>query len=188
MTDRPDRPKLTKPVSVTGARLRFRDATPADAGFILGLRLDADKGRFLSPTSEDVDAQVRWLCGYAADDSQIYFIIEDLRGAAVGTVRLYDARDRSFCWGSWILSDAAPRSSAVESTMMIYAFALGLGFDASHFDVRRGNQRVWAYHERWGAVRVGESELDYFYTIDRPAIEAALARYADRLPGGIVVA
>jgi RimJ/RimL family protein N-acetyltransferase len=181
-------PHFRRPREVSGPRLRFRDATPAHAEFILGLRLDPKKGEHLSPTDSDLMAQRRWLEAYAGDSSQVYFIIEDGGGQAVGTVRLYDARGSSFCWGSWILADQAPKSSAVESTLMVYAFALACGFTGAHFDVRHGNEKVWQYHERFGAVRVGEDALNFHYEIGEPQIRAALERYRERIPDGVVIA
>jgi len=173
--------------SAVGNSIRFRNVEPRDGEFILRLRTDPQKGRHLSPTSPDLMQQKRYLEAYAASSNQAYFIIETLDGRPVGTVRIYDPQGRSFCWGSWILSDDAPKSSAVESTLMIYAYGLALGFDSSHFDVRRANEKVWQYHERCGARRIRETDLDYFYTIDRPAIDALLERYRSRIPNGIHV-
>ena len=178
-------PRLRKPKRVVGHRLQFRDATPEDAGFILSLRLDDNKNTYLSKTQPDVAAQRRWLEDYRLDEDQVYFIIETVEGASVGTVRLYDVRGALFSWGSWILSNEAPKSSAVESTLMVYHFGLELGFQGAHFEVRRGNERVWQYHERFGATRVGEDELNYYYEIDSAAIEAAIQRYSSRLPNGV---
>jgi len=121
-------------------------------------------------------------------DDQAYFII-DFQGAPVGTVRLYDARGYSFCWGSWILADGRPQHAAMESALMVYAYALDhLGFTAAHFDVRKGNERVWQFHERFGARRVAATELDYLYTLDQAAISESRRRYARFLPDGVTVA
>jgi RimJ/RimL family protein N-acetyltransferase len=177
-------PRLVTPRLVTGSRLTFRPANPDDSEFILSLRLDEEKNKHLSATSPDVERQRRWLAALPSD--QIYFIIEaDAR--PVGTVRLYDQRGSSFCWGSWILSNDAPRSSAVESTLMVYAVGLALGFTASHFEVRKENVKVWQYHERCGAERVGETEEEYLYAISEPAIQALFARYHSRLNGPVTV-
>jgi RimJ/RimL family protein N-acetyltransferase len=168
-----------KPKLVTGSRLTFRDATPEDAAFILSLRLDPAKNKHLSPVPPDLGKQREWLERYGTDDSQIYFIIEH-ESRPVGTVRLYDQRGTSFCWGSWILANDRPEHSAVESALMVYAVALELGFTASHFDVRKANQKVWQHHEREGATRVGETDLDYLYTIGASDIRAMMRRHADR--------
>lgn len=187
MMSNPVQPELKKPQSVRGSRLSFRDATMADAEFILSLRTDASKNAFLSKTSNDLEVQRAWLTKYAQDSSQIYFIIEDSDGVPVGTVRMYDVQGSSFCWGSWILSDSAPKSSAIESTLMIYSLGLALGFDSSHFDVRKGNEKVWQYHERLGAIRTAETDLDYYYRFDKAAMEAFIEKYSSRLPEGIEI-
>jgi RimJ/RimL family protein N-acetyltransferase len=179
-------PRLRKAARITGRRLVLRDAGEADAAFIHALRTDSDKAQHLSAVSDRLQDQVDWLRRYAGDEDQAYFVIED-DGGPVGTVRLYDARGDSFCWGSWIIRDGAPASHAFESALIVYRYALSLGFNASHFDVRRANQSVWRFHERFGARRVGETADDYLYTIDRAAILASLERYARYLPGGITV-
>lgn len=172
---------------IIGKRLQFRNALISDAEFILSLRLDETKNRFLSAVSDDLSAQQRWLECYAADPAQAYFVIETLDRLPVGTVRLYDAKGASFSWGSWILNGDAPKSAAIETTLMVYSYGLKLGFTASHFEVRKGNEKVWRYHERCGATRTHEDELNYYYTIQQPRIEELLARYRDRLPEGISI-
>jgi RimJ/RimL family protein N-acetyltransferase len=179
-------PRLRKAARITGRRLSMRDATEGDAAFIHSLRTDEDKSQHLSAVSDRLEDQVAWLRRYAHDDRQAYFILEDGDGPA-GTVRLYDARGASFCWGSWIIRSGAPASHAFESALMVYHYALSLGFTAAHFDVRRANQSVWRFHERFGAVRVGETADDFLYTVDHAAILASLARYARYLPDGITV-
>lgn len=180
-------PAFVKPRQVIGHHLVLRDATPADAEFIVALRTDESKSRFISKTSSDVSQQVAWLEKYAQDNSQVYFIMEDREHNPVGTVRLYDQQGDSFCWGSWVIREGSPSGYAVESALMVYQFALSLGFTRAHFDVRKGNESVWKFHERFGAVRTEETELDYFYSLSREAIDKSLARYAKFLPEGVQV-
>jgi len=180
-------PMIQKAVRVTGKTLIFRDANVSDAEFILSLRTDEKKSRYLSATANDIEAQKAWLSRYAVAKDQAYFII-DYKNEPVGTVRLYDAQQGSFCWGSWILKDSRPRHAAMESALMVYAYAVDcLGFNACHFDVRKGNEKVWQFHERFGAVRIGETEIDYFYSLSDKSIQASLSRYANFLPDGVHV-
>lgn len=170
-----------------GKTLSFRNATVEDAAFILSLRTDEEKSRYLSPVSGELGAQQAWLERYAQVDDQAYFIIE-YQNAQIGTVRLYDPQGESFCWGSWILHSSRPSQAAMESALMVYAYAVDhLGFTAAHFDVRKGNERVWKFHERFGAVRTAESHHDYFYRLDSKAIIAARARYRRFLEGSVRV-
>lgn len=160
-----------------GQTLTFRDAHVGDAEFILSLRTDAEKSRYLSAVSTDLAKQQAWLSHYAQANDQAYFVIEHSH-QAIGTVRLYDAQGDSFCWGSWILSNSRPSQAAIESALMVYAFAADhLGFGAAHFDVRKGNERVWRFHERFGARRVSETSLDYFYQLNQEAISTSRRRY-----------
>ncbi len=181
------RPILVKADFVIGKNVVFRNANEGDAEFILQLRTNPIKGRYLSPTPSDLELQVDWLRKYAKDNSQAYFIIEDKGGERYGTVRLYDKRDDSFCWGSWILREGSPSGFSIESALMIYHFALDLGFGRSHFDVRKENESVWQFHERFGAVRVAEADSDYLYVISLSAIQKSISRYKKYLPNGIEV-
>ena len=176
-----------KPRSVIGNKLIFRNAEVDDAEFILSLRTDKNKSKYLSSTAPDLAKQINWIEQYAKDASQIYFIIENQDHERVGTVRLYDQKGDSFCWGSWIKKDGAPPGFGIESALMVYHFALYLGFEKSHFDVRKQNVSVCQFHERFGAVIVGQSEQDFYYMIDREAIEKALDKFKRYLPDGIVV-
>lgn len=183
----PMSPRLTKPSRVLGRTLVFRNASVGDAEFILALRTDPQKSKHLSRVSASLEDQTAWLKRYAEDHSQSYFIIETPQGSRLGTVRLYDPRGDSFCWGSWILVDNRPATAAVESALMVYRFARACGFARSHFDVRKANLQVLDFHDRFGATRIGETELDYLYEIGPEAIEAALARYKRYLPDGITI-
>jgi hypothetical protein len=48
--------------------------------------------------------------------------------------------------------------------------------------VRRGNEHVWRFHERFGATRVSETAEDYFYEIDLPSITSARMHFQKYLP------
>jgi len=179
----PKNPQILKAHWVQGKTLMFRNADVTDAAFILSLRSDSNKSRYLSRTSPELSQQVAWLNDYAGKTDQAYFIIEAKQGVSLGTVRIYNAQADSFSWGSWILKDGAPQSAAIESALMVYSYATDhLGFRAAHFDVRKGNENVWRFHERFGAERVGETEDDYLYQIDIEKILVTRFKYKRYLP------
>lgn len=181
------RPRIRKARRVVGDTLVFRDATQNDAAFILSLRTDAQKSRYLHSTSPDLQAQRAWMERYAAMSGEAYFIIEH-RGEAIGTVRLYDAQRDSFCWGSWILADSRPHQAAMESALMVYAYAIDhLGFHACHFDVRKANAKVIAFHERFGAKIVGETQQDYLFALNLASIVESRKKYTQFLSAGVTV-
>jgi hypothetical protein len=71
---------------------------------------------------------------------------------------------------------------------MVYAYAVDyLGFDQAHFDVRKNNDNVWRFHERFGATRIGETSHDYLYHIGQKEISSGRMRYGKYLPMPITV-
>ena len=179
--------QIRKARCIRGKTLVLRNAVVADAAFILSLRTNPEKSRHLSKVSDDLDAQVAWLISYEERNTEAYFIIEDVHGVPLGTVRIYDAQSDSFCWGSWILLDTAPTSAAIESALMVYAYALeSLGFQSAHFQVQKANERVWQFHERFGAKRISENEVQYEYRLPNAAIKLSIDRYRRYLPDGIL--
>ncbi|WP_368160636.1 GNAT family N-acetyltransferase [Aeromonas sp. R5-3] len=151
-----------------------------DAEFILSLRTDGRLNRHLSQTSSSLEQQRDWIKNYKERESQgdeYYFIIyRNDNNEAVGTVRLYDfIRDKkSFCWGSWILNENKTKYAAMESAFLVYQIAFEkLGFERAHFDVRRENVKVIAFHQKMGAKVVSENDLDLFFEIEKNAISDA---------------
>ncbi len=181
-------PKLRKAKQIVGKRLIFRDACLDDAMFILKLRTDANKAKHLSFTPDDIALQEKWLETYAISDNQAYFIIQDLMGESLGTVRLYDPQGNSFCWGSWILRKGSPSYAAIESALIVYSYTIKhLGFEQAHFEVRKENTHVWQFHERFGAELINETEQDRLYILQKDNIIASQKRYKKFLIGDIQV-
>jgi RimJ/RimL family protein N-acetyltransferase len=180
-------PSIRPAAELHGKTLMFRNAHPDDAEFILSLRTDPEKSRYLSAVSPDVQRQRDWLAAYRDGTGQAYFIIHH-EGAAIGTIRLYDAQGDSFCWGSWILADHRPKQAAVESFLMVFSYAIDhLGFRESHFDVREGNTRARAFYERMGAEQTGSAGDDIYLRMSAEAISAARLALRDFLPSAVKV-
>lgn len=170
---------------IEGKNLRLRLVEEQDADFILKLRLDNRYNTFLSTVSPDIEAQKNWIRKYKDEEHsgvQYYFIIERLDGVPCGTVRIYDVRNDSFCWGSWILNQNKTRYAALESALLVYEFGFNnLGFVKSHFDVMKGNKGVIKFHQRMGAVQVDEDEINIYFEITDKAVEAARKKLADKI-------
>lgn len=173
-----------KSVRLQGRSISMRAATPDDADFVLALRSDATKTRFLQPVQGDLQAQRDWLVRSHADPRQLYCVICGHDGERLGLVRLYDPQGDSICWGSWLIRDGAPSSTAIESALLVYRHALALGYRRSHFDVRIGNDSVLRFHTGFGAVETHRTERDIHFGIGEEAIRAALHKYRRYLPAG----
>lgn len=173
---------LIKPI-VRGKSIFFREVGIDDADFIVALRTDPAKNKFISTTSSDVEEQKRFIGRYRESESDFYFVICDWQSREVGTIRLYDVRSESFCWGSWILVTDAPATAALESALLMYEFAFfALHYKRSHFDVRKENTRVVEFHKRLGASVVSENELNLYFTFERDAYILIREKYKRFLP------
>ena len=184
----PEQPRLRKAASLRGQHLLLRNAGPDDAAFIWHLRRNAARNAYMSPTSTELADQQAWLARYAQDDAQAYFVItQQGSGEPLGTVRLYDAQGQSFCWGSWMMVPGAPATAAMESALIVYHYALSLGFRAAHFEVHTANAPVRRFHERFGAQCVDQRSDQMQYVLAAADLQAAMAKYSRWLPGGIQI-
>ncbi len=164
---------------ISGKTINLRDVEVSDAEFILRLRCDEDKSKFLHKTQNDLQKQIDYIKNYKTKEQEWYFIIENKSGEQLGTVRIYDVKDNTdFCWGSWLIKNGAPTNTGIESALLIYEYAFyQLGFTKVHFDVRKDNLSVRKFHERFGAQKVDENDLDVFYTYSKEGYENIRNKY-----------
>lgn len=152
---------------MTGKNIQFRTVSEEDAAFILELR--SAKGKHLSKTDTSVAQQKEWISNYKKRElakQEYYFVIESRNQEKLGLLRVYDLREHSFCWGSWIIKDGAPKTTAIESVLLVYQFGFEeLGFRNCHFDVRKENAKVIKFHELFKATRTGETESDFLFSL-----------------------
>jgi hypothetical protein len=161
--------------------IQFRLVDISDAEFILSLRTDPTKNKFISSVENDLEAQRQWLIDYKQrerNSKEYYFIIESLDQEKLGTIRIYDLKGDSFCWGSWILKQDAPAYAAIEAVLSIYEIGLyRLGFAQSHTDVRKGNQAVISFLTDFGAVITHEDDNDYYFRMTQQKYEQTKKKY-----------
>lgn len=168
---------------VRGKSIFLREVEIDDAQFILDLRTDVERSKYLSVTTGSVEAQRAYIQRYKESLTDYYFIICDWNGKAQGTIRIYDIQDKSFCWGSWITTSDAPPGTAIESALLIYDFAFfSLHYAGAHFDVRKQNERVVDFHKRFGARVVSEDELNYYFRYSRDDYLRTREKYRRYLP------
>lgn len=178
---------LSRRLMIAGPRVTLRPVTVDDAEFILSLRLDPTKSRYIAPTAPDISAQREWILASQQDPNQLYFVVCDKEGREVGTLRLYDPRGNSICWGSWIMKAGVPPTYAMESAVLVYEAILFLGFEQSHFRVQASNKAVCEFHERFGAKALDRQNEDVYFQIDRAAILLGLDRYCKRLGINVLI-
>jgi len=166
---------------IYGKNINMRTVTLEDTEFIYNMRQNQDKTKYLSKVTGSVESQKDWIKSYKQREEtneEFYFVIESKGEEKLGLVRMYDFKEDSFCWGSWLIKEDAPKTTAVESALQVYEFGFyGLKFKNSHFDVRKGNDKVVAFHQRFGAKIVDEDELDYFFNFEKSDYEITKEKY-----------
>ena len=166
---------------IYGKNINMRTVTTEDAEFIYNMRQNQNKTKYLSKVTGTVESQKEWIKNYKqreGEQKEFYFLIESKNSEKLGLVRMYDFKDESFCWGSWLIKEDAPKTTAIESALQIYEFGFySLGFEKSHFDVRKGNDKVISFHQRFGAKIVDEDELDYFFNFEKSDYEIIKEKY-----------
>ena len=164
-----------------GKNINLRTVEIEDADFIYTMRQNRKKTKYLSKVTGTVDSQKEWIKNYKQredEEKEFYFIIESKNKDKFGLVRIYDLKNDSFCWGSWLIKEDTPKTTAIESALQIYEFGFyKLGFEKSHFDVRKGNDKVIAFHQRFGAKIVDEDALDYFFNFEKSDYEITKEKY-----------
>jgi len=170
---------------IKGKNIIMRTVEIEDTEFIFEMRQNEAKTKYLSKISGDIKTQLEWIKRYKIrekENKEYYFVIESRNSEKLGLIRMYDFKvinqKRSFCWGSWIIKDGAPKTTAIESALQIYEFGFKKqNFEMSHFDVRKGNDKVIAFHKRFGAKIIGEDELNYYFYFFKEDYEKIRVKY-----------
>ena len=150
-----------------GKYVNLREIELGDAEFVLKLRCDEKKSRFLHKTEYDVPKQEAYIARYKGLNDEYYFIIESKDGKPLGTIRMYEMSEDDFVSGSWLMVDDALVQEVLDGNFLMLNFALNaLKYKKFHFDVRKANKKVVSFHKAMGAVVVDEDEIDFFFKAD----------------------
>ncbi len=136
-----------------GVRLRPIDLE--DAAFVVELRRDAERARFLHPIAPDIEAQKRWLAEYFGRQGDYYFVAErETDGRREGLISVYDIDEeaRAGEWGRWIFRPDSRASIAAAVQLFDLAFdTLGLDRLQAHTVVE--HKALLRFHDTMGATR-----------------------------------
>lgn len=158
---------------IEGPNLVLRLITPEDATYVHRLRVDPAYNTHLSVVHGTVEDQRNWIESYKTREAvgkELYYIITHHDGRRCGTVRLYNIKEESFTWGSWILDHNKPSKAALESAVL--SFGVGfekLGAALAHVDVRCDNARAIAFYRRFGMTEIHRTvqEISFIYPRER---------------------
>lgn len=165
-----------------GKYVNLREVEIDDAAFILSLRCDEKKARFLHKTENNLEKQIEYLKRYKTLDDEWYFIIENKQHEPLGTIRLYNVHGKQFTGGSWLMKDGSLPEESLEGTLLVSQMAYEkLGFEKEHFDVRKGNKKVVRFHLSGGAKIVGEDEENYYFEKTKADFKAIKSKLYEML-------
>ncbi|MGH9610551.1 MAG: GNAT family N-acetyltransferase [Bryobacteraceae bacterium] len=119
-------------LSISGNFFRLRPVSLEDAAFIVEVRTDPLRNRFINPTSLEVEKQEQWLKRYFEAPDDYYFIIEnEATGEREGTVGIYrlDVEAKRAEWGRWVVRRGS--KSAIPSLLLSFKLAFEqIGLDS----------------------------------------------------------
>jgi hypothetical protein len=167
---------------ISGKNINLRLVDVGDAEFIYKLRMDEKKNKYISPVKADLKDQVDWLISYKEREKlklEYYFIVYSKSSESLGLVRLYDFQGLSFCWGSWIMKEGAPRAAAIESALLVYELGFNkLNFESARFDVHKDNPSVYKFNNRLGAELNSTEGERYYFQLSKQSYLNTRERYA----------
>lgn len=170
-------------INLIGKYVNLREVNVKDAEFILSLRCNENKSKFLHSTEYDIEKQRKYIEAYF-DKNEYYFIAENKEGQTIGTIRIYEITENTFTIGSWLMIDNLKPEEVVESEFLcrMYGFET-LKKTLCVYDVRKENKKVIRYHKMVGAKIVGQTELDYLFECTKEDYLKNIEKYLYSIQG-----
>ena len=150
--------------------LKFKLADKSDAEFILGLRTNPSKNKYLNYTEPNLENQIIWLKEYKLREErgeELYYIIYE-NHIPVGTIRIYNIKENECTTGSWLFSSNTHQLTPIISELLIYEIVYNiLKKSTVLFDVRKENKKVVTYHKLKRITLINEDEENFYYSMSR---------------------
>jgi RimJ/RimL family protein N-acetyltransferase len=143
-----------------------------DAEFIVDIRTDINKSKFISSTDSNIEKQKQWIRNYKKRETinkEFYFIAIDENDEKFATYRLYNISNDSIEVGSFVSKPfykIALNVIKVDVILKSYVFET-LGYDSLNFEVRKNNKTVINYHNKFKPDLINEDDLNYYYKLEK---------------------
>ncbi|SHG40534.1 GNAT family N-acetyltransferase [Chryseobacterium sp. OV279] len=164
-------------IEYKGIKLRFVETD--DASFIVSIRNNEKKSRFISKTSPDVDAQKQWIQSYKEREQQqkeYYFIAFDENNEDFATYRVYKIDSGLPEIGSWVSKpEYSNVKNSVKVDMAVKDFVLNeLNFDSIQFEVRKQNTSVNSYHKMFKPELIRSDDENNYYLLTKDTFNTVI--------------
>lgn len=149
--------------ALIGRRMMLIAAQPEHAAFILQLRRQERKSRYLGGQVPTVAEQIAWMHARAQLPDDAYFIICEVGqpDTPLGTIRLHDAihEKNSIRVSSWVMVDGVAPKKTLEGLALAIDWVERCGYTCGHFEVHKDNHSSIRTHLRLGSEIVSENDL-----------------------------
>ena len=145
--------------------LDVRFVNTEDAQFIVDLRTDPSRSRYISYTDNSVESQIKWIKSYKEREKLglDYYFIYSYEGIAAGVNRIYDINNNHFVHGSWVFSDAVPPFCSLAAAIIAREIAfdtLGMDEEIDTVGIHEDNKGVIQVSKMLGVNFFGKRESD----------------------------
>ncbi|UTN04639.1 GNAT family N-acetyltransferase [Flavobacterium bizetiae] len=152
--------------------IKLRLVEETDADFIIQLRTDTSKAKFISPTDIDIDKQKDWIRKYKQREKskdEYYFIAIDEKGEEFATYRIYNKTSDSIEIGSFVSKpfyNIPINVIKVDIILKEFVF-VALGYNQLNFEVRKENKSVISYHKKFHPYLKSEDDLNFYFVLTK---------------------
>ena len=156
--------------------IKLQSVDVDDAEFIILIRTDTRKSRYISSTGADIDLQIQWIKDYKereAQNKEYYFIAIDENDEKFATYRVYNIEDDICEIGSWVSKpgyENANNSIKVDLIMKEFVFET-LKYSKLRFEVNKANKSVVKYHKLFNPTLISESENNNYFILEKENFE-----------------
>lgn len=157
--------------------IKLRLVEETDAEFIIDIRTDSTKSKFINSTNSDIEEQKKWIREYKKREKveeEFYYIAIDENDEKFATYRLYNKNKDSIEVGSFVSKpfyQIALNIIKVDVILKTYVFEV-LGYNTLNFEVRKKNKSVIYYHNKFKPQLIKEDELNYYYKLEKDSFFA----------------
>ncbi|TDP00916.1 GNAT family N-acetyltransferase [Flavobacterium sp. 245] len=159
-----------KQINSHGIKLRLVEEI--DAEFIVSIRTDFSKSKFISETDVSIEKQREWIRNYKKrekEGEEYYFIAIDENDIKFATYRIYNKKENNIEIGSFVSKpgyDIAINVIKVDIILKAFVFTT-LKFDMLNFEVRKENKSVVNYHKKFEPSLLKEDDLNYYFILTK---------------------
>lgn len=139
---------------IEGKTISLRSTIIDDAAFIIDIRNDNEKSKYVHPVDNDIDAEIEWIREQRKREGDYFFtIIRNSDGALLGNVAVCNIDINTRCGelGRWVSYGTAVEN--LETIIAVHDFAFSvLGLEQLYTKTLSGNKSVVNFWKRFGGT------------------------------------